>query len=89
MYASVPIDVQGRIAADMAIDLLEQLRRPDIPARERAQLKAELRRLEPLIAEAASLKVAPFPRRGTGFALGAIRNALAEIEVQALTLAVA
>jgi len=87
MYASVPIETQGRIAADMALDLLELYRKPAISDDEREHLRRELRHLEPLIAEAARRRLSPFPRRGTGSSLAKIRTALADIELHAEMLA--
>lgn len=86
MFVSVPVETQGRIAADIALDLLELYSRPDTQDQTRAMLKVELRRLEPLIAEAARLNASPF-RRGSGLPLQKIRSALAEIEFHAEILA--
>lgn len=68
MYERVPIETQGRIAADMALDILEMYRSPATTARQRVTLRSELRRLEPLVALAAARRITPFRRRVDAFA---------------------
>lgn len=79
--------LEHRIAADIARDLIDLHEQADTPTRVKRQLRVELRRLEPVVAAAATCGDLPFARRGTGYSLRAIRTALGEIEAQAAFLA--